>query len=92
MYEFEKYNSHVYDELTMRRRSDVWNEWKVYFMCSRDGVCDMPGIDALLGRRGVYGMREWPILERNGVYRVRKYMLGRDIRIDGVYIDDKPCV
>ena len=79
MYEFEKYDSHMYDKCTMHRGSDVWNEWTVHVMCTRDGVCDVPGVNTLLGRRDMYVVPAGSVLERNGVYRVHGILCRRNI-------------
>jgi hypothetical protein len=68
----------------------VWNERTVYRVCSRNGVCVVPDIHTLLERRGVYRVSERPILEWNGVYRMYIIMRQRNLRDDGMYVDDEP--
>jgi len=89
VYESEKYDSRVYDEHTVCRWTDVRNERAVYGVCTWNGMCNVSDVDTVLGRRGMYGVPERPVLERDGVYgmcSVRRW----NIRIDGVYGDDEP--
>ena len=57
-----------------------------------NGVRNVSGIHTILGRNGVYGVPNRPVLEWNGVYGVREYMLDGDIRNIDMYVDDEPCV
>lgn len=92
MYESEKYDSHVRDERAVCRWADVWNERTVYGVRTRDCMCNVSDVNTILGWRGVYGVPERPVLDRNGVYGVREYMLGRNIRNIGMYGNDEPSV